>query len=247
MAQEATLAVAENNSSEYSIIENASDFTLDADKLTASAIKGHIKLDSESNRLVNVIVNNAEGDIIIGSANGKDAYALTVSTGNDKVNGAITITNYADGSNNLNEIKVADKLHATGLVTIDNQETDIKVEAGKEITSEDAGVTLSSAKDIVVAGNVDAKTVATFTAGQDFVHHGGVINTAVAEVSAGRNVLLNIGSMVSGTSASLTAGTSEALVDGQGYIAEAADYLVDAPQLTASAAKTINLGSRANQ
>ena len=49
VAQEATLAVAENNSSEYSIIENASDFTLDADKLTASAIKGHIKLDSKSN------------------------------------------------------------------------------------------------------------------------------------------------------------------------------------------------------
>lgn len=124
VAKEAALTITGSGS----ITEAKTGYTLDADVLQVHALAGDIALDSQNNRLVNVAVYNNNGDIAIGSGNSKDAQALTVTTGSEIVNGALSITNYADGSDYLNEILVTDKLQATGAITIINKETDVNAE-----------------------------------------------------------------------------------------------------------------------
>ena len=135
-AKEAALSITVSGN----ISEAANGFVLDVDALSATVINGNIALDSKSNRLVNVNVYTNVGDITIGSANGKDAQALTVTTGSDVVKGALSITNYSDGSGSLNEIKVAGKLQTTGAISIVNNESDINVAQGSEITSSASNV-----------------------------------------------------------------------------------------------------------
>lgn len=124
IAKEAALTITGSGS----ITEAKTGYTLDADVLQMHAFAGKIALDSQNNRLVNVAVYNNNGDIAIGSGDSKDAQALTVTTGSEVVNGALSITNYADGSDYLNEIQVTDKLQATGAITIINKETDVNAE-----------------------------------------------------------------------------------------------------------------------
>ena len=129
VAKEALLKVTGSGS----ITEAKTGYSLDADALQVKAIDGDIALDSQDNCLVNVAVYNSNGNAIIGSGNSKDAQALTVTTGSEIVNGSLSITNYADGSDNLNEVQIADRLQAAGAITIINKETDVNA-AGAIIT-----------------------------------------------------------------------------------------------------------------
>ena len=93
--------------------------------------------------------------------------------------GALSITNYNDGSGSLNEIKVADKLQATGAISIVNKETDINVAQGSEIISTNNSVTLDSAKNVSITGIVNASADTSITAS------GAMINNKTKRVPLG--------------------------------------------------------------
>lgn len=197
------------NTSGDSIVEGAHGFTLDVDSLRVSANKGAIKLNGSGNVLKSVTLANVGGNVEI-------------------VNGNAT------NNNNALTVSTSEGTTVNGTISIDNKGAGITVTG---VNARDA-VNLTAGGNITVAGDVNAGN-ASFGTGVDFIHNRGAIAAGEVVVTAGQNVQLNGGSMVTAKSASLTANA--------GSIAEQAGYAIDALQLTASAAKYATLGSIANQ
>lgn len=211
-----------------SIVESASGYNLGVGSLSLSANQGNITLKGTDNVLQSVTLADVGGNVEIVNGNDTNKNVLIVSTAEGTtVGGIIKIVNKGEG------ITVAG-INATNNVSL-TADKGIAV-TGSFTTTGD--VVLDADADISIAGGVNAAS-ASFGAGVDFIHDSGAIAAGEVVVTAGQNVQLNGGSMVTAKSASLTANA--------GSIAEQAGYAIDAPQLTASAAKYATLGSSANQ
>lgn len=266
------------NESGASLVEATSNYKLSTNALTIAA-KG-ATLDSRLNQLHNVVVDKkSSGNIVLGNGNTTNAD-LNVSLGNSfagsKLNGSLTVHNYASGA--ANKLVVDKLLGATGEINLINDETDINVASGAAITANNvllqaksnsvnvnggsvaaaSKLTLDAANVKLASGALQAVT-AVATASKDITMTGGNMNATTATMTANNNIAMNGGSM-NATTATMTAGNNINLTNGalqantaslvarNGNITEAASgYVLDVANLTATAKSNITLDSSANQ
>ena len=229
-------------------INEADGFALDASTLIVSA-NNDISLDSKSNQLELVNVEQAGNNVIIGSANGKNDEDLRINTAN-KVAGDLRVTNYKENSGYNNAIKVPTQLYAGGSITLTNEEATIKVAQDATINA-DANVVLNTS-DIVVAGTVNAHDVATLNAssvdvdgiirantvylessGDLHLNGTGTVNANTVNASAEQD-FIHMGSTIAAANVALSANrnillqggkiqATDATMSSVGYIAETYD------------------------
>lgn len=246
------------NESGASLVEATSNYKLSTNTMTIAA-KG-ATLDSRLNQLHNVFVDkNSSGNIVLGNGNTTNAD-LNVSLGNasagSKLNGSLTVHNYASGA--ANKLVVDKLLGATGEINLINDETDINVASGAAITANNvllqaksnavsvtggsvaaaSRLTLDAANVNLTSGALQAAT-AVATASKDIAMTGGSMNATTATMTAGNNINLTNGALQANTAS---------LVARNGNITEAASgYVLDVANLTATAKSNITLDSSANQ
>lgn len=240
------------------LFEATSNYKLSTNTMTIAA-KG-ATLDSRLNQLHNVFVDkNSSGNIVLGNGNTTNAD-LNVSLGNasagSKLNGSLTVHNYASGA--ANKLVVDKLLGATGEINLINDETDINVASGAAITANNvllqaksnavsvtggsvaaaSRLTLDAANVNLTSGALQAAT-AVATASKDIAMTGGSMNATTATMTAGNNINLTNGALQANTAS---------LVARNGNITEAASgYVLDVANLTATAKSNITLDSSANQ
>ena len=193
-------------------ISEAADFALESPVLNASAA-GDITLASRANQLEQVNIVRAGNDVTIGSANSKNSNALQIEM-NVPIIGNLTVTNYNDNSGYSNVIEVPAQLQAGGTITLINEETAIIVDNDASINAKNVVLnaveitvngtvdttngttTLTSAGDLTLSGGGTVSgNVVDVNAGNNFIHNGGLIDTADAVIKAQRNILLQGGSL----------------------------------------------------
>ncbi|MGM9582204.1 MAG: beta strand repeat-containing protein, partial [Phascolarctobacterium sp.] len=256
-------------------IEESKGFVLYAPTVNATA-NGNILLDSHVNQLQQVNVANTSGSIAVGSGNITDAALnIAITTPDSVVGGDLTVHNYKVG--NANNIILADKLKATGSISIINEEANVTVGSAGDISAKN--ITLQAENNnVIVAGGKLTATEKALLDGVNVTVSGGTVQAAEAELTADAGVSMSGGSITADTaflvaganismtsgsiladSASLTAGTDVALSSGTitaattvltatgGAITESDGFRLDAAMVKAKAAGAIGLASKSNQ
>ncbi len=228
-------------------IEEANGFYLIAPVVNAIAA-GNILLDSyldyRSNQLQQVYVSNTKGNIIVGSSQmGSSDLKITISTPDSIVYGDLIVHNYANGE--ANNIVLADKLKATGDISIINEEANVGVGANADISAKNILLKAINHNVIMNGGKLTATEKVTFD-GVDVIVSGGNIKAATAELSAADDISLNNGT-IKATTASLNAqGTSDNENNGSA-ITEGNSFVLDVDDLQTRAKNAISLTSQSNQ
>ncbi|MDY2637459.1 MAG: hypothetical protein SOV56_05940, partial [Phascolarctobacterium sp.] len=274
--QSGTLSSAAINLHSYNgTIEEASSFVLNAPVVNANAA-GTILLDSKINQLQQVNVANTSGSITVGSGNTTSAdLHIAITTPDAVVGGDLTVHNYDAG--NDNNIVLADKLQATGTISIINEEANVTVGADGDISAKNislqannndivmSGGKLTAAEkvqlegvNVTISGGAVKAAEAKLTAVAGVNMSGGSISADTATLVAGTNISMTGGS-ISADSASFTTGTNIAFSDGSitadttvltatgGAITESDGFKLDTALVKAKAAGAISLASQINQ
>ena len=228
-------------------IEEASGFMLIAPVVNAIAA-GNILLDNysnnQNNQLKQVNVSNTSGNIIVGSSNMDPGdLEIAITTPDSIVDGNLIVHNYAAGEQN--KIVLADKLKATGNISIINEEANVGVGANADISAKNILLKAINHNVIMNGGKLTATEKVTFD-GVDVIVSGGNIKAATAELTAADDISLNNGT-IKATTASLNAqGTSDNENNGSA-ITEGNSFVLDVDDLQARAKNAISLTSQSNQ
>lgn len=228
-------------------IEEASGFMLIAPVVNAIAA-GNILLDNysnnQNNQLKQVNVSNTSGNIIVGSSNMDPGdLEIAITTPDSIVDGNLIVHNYAAGEQN--KIVLADKLKATGNISIINDEDNVSVGTGTEISAKNITFQATNYNVVITGGKLTATEKVRFD-GVDVIVSGGNINSYTAELSAADDISLNNGT-IKATTASLNAqGTSDNENNGSA-ITEGNSFVLDVDDLQARAKNAISLTSQSNQ
>lgn len=250
-------------------IEEANGFYLIAPVVNAIAA-GNILLDSyldyRSNQLQQVYVSNTKGNIIVGSSQmGSSDLKITISTPDSIVDGNLIVHNYAAGEQN--NIVLADKLKATGDISIINEEANVSVGTYADISAKNitfqatnynnvvmTGGQLTATEkvrfdgnDVIVSGgNIESATAELIAADDISMSGGDIHTTTTTELSAADDISLNNG-RIKATTASLNAqGTSDNENNGSA-ITEGNSFVLDVDDLQTRAKNAISLTSQSNQ
>ena len=236
-------------------IDGNKGFVLYTPTLNANA-KGDILLDSEVNQLQQVNVANTKGRIAVGNGNVTNAdLSIAITTPNAIVGGDLTVHNYAKGE--ANNIVLADKLQATGNISIINEESHVGVSANADISAQN--ITLQAVNhNVVVAGGKLNAADKVLLDGVNVTVSGGAITAAQAVLEAdnaiamsGGSIVANATSMTAGAGISLDSGSIVAdtavLTANNGAILEGSSFVLDAVDLQAEATGAISLASQSNQ
>lgn len=224
-------------------IDEKATFSLDTAELNATA-PDNILLDSHLNQLQQVNVSNTNGSITVGNGNITNVdLNIAITTPDFIVGGDLIVHNYANGE--ANNIVLADKLKATGDISIINEEANVGVGANADISAKNILLKAINHNVIMNGGKLTATEKVTFD-GVDVIVSGGNIKAATAELSTADDISLNNGT-IKATTASLNAqGTSDNENNGSA-ITEGNSFVLDVDDLQARAKNAISLTSQSNQ
>lgn len=228
-------------------IEEASGFMLIAPVVNAIAA-GNILLDNysnnQNNQLKQVNVSNTSGNIIVGSSNMDPGdLEIAITTPDSIVDGNLIVHNYAAGEQN--KIVLADKLKATGNISIINEEANVGVGANADISAKNILLKAINHNVIMNGGKLTATEKVTFD-GVDVIVSGGNIKAATAELTAADDISLNNGTIKAATASLNAQGTSDNENNGSA-ITEGNSFVLDVDDLQARAKNAISLTSQSNQ
>ncbi|MGM9519096.1 MAG: beta strand repeat-containing protein, partial [Phascolarctobacterium sp.] len=236
-------------------IDEKKGFVLYTPTVNATA-KGDILLDSHVNQLQQVNVANTKGSIAVGNGNVTNAaLTIAITTPDAVVGGDLTVHNYAKGE--ANNIVLADKLTATGDISIINEEANVAVGAAGDISAKN--ITLQAVNNnVVVAGGKLTAADKVMLNGVNVAVSGGTVQAAEAKLEADNAISLSGGS-ITANEATFTAGSSIGMSSGSitsattvltatgGAITESDGFRLDAALVKAKAAGAISLAGQNNQ
>ncbi|MGM9561958.1 MAG: beta strand repeat-containing protein, partial [Phascolarctobacterium sp.] len=249
-------------------IDEKATFILDTTELNATA-QGDILLDSHLNQLQQVNVSSTSGDITVGNGNVEDvALSIAIGNANNTINGDLLVHNYQKGLGN--NIILADRLGATGDISIINEEANVGigtnaninaknltlqatnhnvVVAGGQVTATEK-VLLDGVDVIVGGGKIEAATV-KLSAADDISMTDGEINVhktgnATVELNAADDISLAGGKIIAATAILNAKGNSDNENNGSS-ITESDGFMLDVFTLQAKAVNAISLASKSNQ
>ena len=228
-------------------IEEASGFMLIAPVVNAIAA-GNILLDNysnnQNNQLKQVNVSNTSGNIIVGSSNMDPGdLEIAITTPDSIVDGNLIVHNYAAGEQN--KIVLADKLKATGNISIINEEANVGIGANANISAKNIALQATN-HNVVVAGGQLTATEKVRLDGVDVIVSGGNIEAPTAELTAADDISLNNGTIKAATASLNAQGTSDNENNGSA-ITEGNSFVLDVDDLQARAKNAISLTSQSNQ
>lgn len=228
-------------------IEEASGFMLIAPVVNAIAA-GNILLDNysnnQNNQLKQVNVSNTSGNIIVGSSNMDTGdLEIAITTPDSIVDGNLIVHNYAAGEQN--KIVLADKLKATGNISIINEEANVGIGANANISAKNIALQATN-HNVVVAGGQLTATEKVRLDGVDVIVSGGNIEAPTAELTAADDISLNNGTIKAATASLNAQGTSDNENNGSA-ITEGNSFVLDVDDLQARAKNAISLTSQSNQ
>lgn len=228
-------------------IEEASGFMLIAPVVNAIAA-GNILLDNysnnQNNQLKQVNVSNTSGNIIVGSSNMDPGdLEIAITTPDSIVDGNLIVHNYAAGEQN--KIVLADKLKATGNISIINEEANVGIGAYANISAKNITFQATNHNVVITGGQLTA-TEKVRLDGVDVIVSGGNINSSTAELTAADDISLNNGTIKAATASLNAQGTSDNENNGSA-ITEGNSFVLDVDDLQARAKNAISLTSQSNQ
>ena len=244
-------------------IQEADGFVLDTANLNASA-KGDILLDSRLNQLQQVNVANTKGSIAVGNGNSSNApLSIAINAPQNVIDGNLTVHNYQNGS--ANSIVLANKLTATGTISIIDEEAAVVVAQNSDINAKNIllkainhnvivnggqlnateKVTLNGVDVIISGGNIKAAT-AELIADDDISMSGGEIHATTAELGADDDISLAGGKIIASKANLNAKGISDNENNGSA-ITESDGFMLDVDTLQAKAVNAISLASKSNQ
>ena len=159
------------------------------------------------------------------------------------VDGNLIVHNYAAGEQN--KIVLADKLKATGNISIINEEANVGVGANADISAKNILLKAINHNVIMNGGKLTATEKVTFD-GVDVIVSGGNIKAATAELTAADDISLNNGTIKAATASLNAQGTSDNENNGSA-ITEGNSFVLDVDDLQARAKNAISLTSQSNQ
>ena len=228
-------------------IEEANGFMLIAPVVNAIAA-GNILLDNysnnQNNQLKQVNVSNTSGNIIVGSSNMDTGdLEIAITTPDSIVDGNLIVHNYA--ACEQNKIVLADKLKATGNISIINEEANVGIGANANISAKNIALQATN-HNVVVAGGQLTATEKVRLDGVDVIVSGGNIEAPTAELTAADDISLNNGTIKAATASLNAQGTSDNENNGSA-ITEGNSFVLDVDDLQARAKNAISLTSQSNQ
>lgn len=224
-------------------IDEKATFSLDTAELNASAL-GNILLDSHLNQLQQVNVSNTSGSITVGNGNTTNVdLNIEIATPNFIVGGDLIVHNYANGE--ANNIVLADKLQATGDISIINEEANVSVGTYADISAKNITFQATNHNVVMTGGQLTATEKVRFD-GVDVIVSGGNIESATAELIAADDISLTNGRIKSATAILNANGTIDNENNGSA-ITEGNSFVLDIDDLQAKTKNDISLTSQRNQ